>query len=80
MKRISRTSLRGFDYEDDIERIMRLMRERGWELSPLEVHSLWTSIADDYAMSWMVPGPSDTAIKDIVERRLAEFDSEDVPE
>lgn len=73
MTRLRLRSAKNFDYPDDVERIVRVFAERGYEISPTEAQEAWKGYSDCLAAGWLILPEND---EDVFLAAFGEFDTE----
>ena len=53
-----------FEYQNDIQRIVKIFAERGYEISESDAVSAWEQYSDSMAAGWMSLGPDDEVFND----------------
>lgn len=46
----------GFPYQSEVDRIVRICAERGWEISANDARAAWQAYSDDMCAGWMDMG------------------------
>lgn len=54
MKKIVLKLDRDFDYPEDVERIVKVLADRGYKCSPGDAAILWDRYSDSMAAGWMM--------------------------
>jgi len=55
-------------HPDDVQRIVRLFREHGYDVSPLEARAVWSIHSGGFAAGWLtLPADSDELWQVLVE-------------
>ena len=60
------------DYPDDVERFVKLLNERGYNVSAVCVQDAWKEYSDDMCASWLLPNYSDDVVVSTLLRFLKE--------
>jgi len=53
-----------FEYTKDIDRIVKIFADRGYEISQEDAVWAWESYSDSYAAGWMCLGSDDEVFED----------------
>jgi hypothetical protein len=53
-----------FEYTNDIDRIVKIFAERGYEISATDAVHAWEMFSNDMAAGWMSLGPDDEVFED----------------
>jgi hypothetical protein len=61
-------------YSEDCERIRDTFKQRGYSISLLEAHWLWSTYSDKFAASWLFLPESDDEVFDAVKQYFDEDD------
>jgi hypothetical protein len=56
-----------FEYKNDIDRIVKIFAERGYEISHSDAVRSWEAFSDSYCAGWMNLGPDDEVFQDCFE-------------
>lgn len=54
-----------YDYPSDVERIVRIFADRGYQISPQDAHRAWRAFSDSMAAGWLILGDDDQVFVDI---------------
>lgn len=64
-------------YQYDVERIVRIFKDRGYDLSYDDARAAWEDFSDSMAAGWMMLDDDDSAVFATLRYRLDEDDSDD---
>ena len=53
-----------FEYQNDIERIVKIFADRGYEISHTDAVYAWGMVSNDWAARWMSLGDDDEVFED----------------
>jgi len=53
-----------FEYTNDIDRIVKIFADRGYEISATDAVHAWEMFSNDMAAGWMSLGPDDEVFED----------------
>jgi hypothetical protein len=53
-----------FEYTNDIDRIVKIFADRGYEISATDAVKAWEMFSNDMAAGWMSLGPDDEVFQD----------------
>jgi hypothetical protein len=53
-----------FEYQDDINRIVKIFADRGYEISSDDAVRAWEEYSDSLCAGWMSLGPDDEVFQD----------------
>lgn len=57
-------------YPDDVARMVRVLAERGFEASMIDVEAAWSAHSDDYCATWLFLPTSDDELADTLRNYL----------
>jgi len=65
MKKIQPIHL-GFDFDDDVERIVRICAEAGYEVTSSDARQIWEDYSESMAAGWMMLFKDDENVLNVV--------------
>jgi hypothetical protein len=55
-----------FEYTNDIDRIVKIFADRGYEISASDAVKAWEQFSESYCAGWMSLGSDDEVFRDVV--------------